>query len=164
MNAAKELGRSLARNGFQLVYGGSSVGSMGCLADAALEARGQVIGVRPNWLFPNEPPHTGLTKLHEVDSLHERKNLMVDLSDAFLVLPGGLGTIDELFEVLSWAQLGIHNKPVMAIDIDGFWTPLFNLILQAKRVGFIGAREAGLLGRVTTPAEAVAKLASIFPE
>lgn len=162
--AAKELGRSLANGGFQLVYGGSSVGLMGCLADAALEARGRVIGVRPNWLFQNEPPHAGLSELHEVSSMHDRKHLMFDLSDAFVVLPGGLGTLEELFEVLSWAQLGIHNKPIIAVDVDGFWMPLFNLILQAERSGFIGSREAHLLGRVATSAAAVAMLAEVFRE
>lgn len=158
MNAAKELGRRLASQGFQLVYGGSSVGLMGCLANAALGAGGRVIGVRPNWLFQNEPPHTGLTELREVGSMHERKHLMFELSDAFVVLPGGLGTFDELLEITSWAQLGIHKKPIIAIDIDGFWRPLFDLIQQGQRAGFISAREGHLIRRVRTPAEAMAVL------
>lgn len=163
LNAAKELGRSLAREGFQLVYGGSSVGLMGCLADAALEAGGRAIGIRPNWLFKNEPPHIGLTELHEVGSMHERKHLMFDLSDAFVVLPGGLGTLDELFEVVSWAQLGLHTKPIIAVDIDRFWAPLFEMILQAQRSGFIASRDACLIKRVAAPAEAVGMLARMFP-
>ena len=161
-NAATELGHSLASNGFQLVYGGSSVGLMGSLADAALQAGGRVIGVRPNWLFKDEPPHTGLTELHEASSMHERKRLMVELSDAFVVLPGGLGTFDELLEIVCWAQLGLHHKPILAVDVDGFWTPLFELILRGERSGFITSREVGLLGRVDTPAEAVALLTGVF--
>jgi uncharacterized protein (TIGR00730 family) len=161
-NAAKELGRSLASNGFELVYGGSSVGLMGSLADAALQAGGRVIGVRPNWLFKDEPSHTGLTELHEVSSMHERKRLMVELSDAFVVLPGGFGTFDELLEIVSWAQLGLHHKPILAVDVDGFWTPLFELIQRGERSGFITPREVALLGRVATPAEAVALLTGIF--
>jgi uncharacterized protein (TIGR00730 family) len=161
-NAAKELGRSLAIAGYQVVCGGSSIGLMRCIADAALEIGGRVIGVRPNWLFEGEPPHAGLTKLHEVSSLHQRKQLMFDLSDAFVVLPGGLGTVDELFEVLSWSHLGLHNKPIIAVDIDGFWNPIFDLIRQAERSGFIRARDASLLRRVFTSADAVAMLTDIF--
>jgi uncharacterized protein (TIGR00730 family) len=164
VHAARELGQSLARDGYQLVYGGSSVGLMGRLADAALGAGGRVIGVRPNWLFRREPPHAGLTRLYEVESMHERKQLMLDLSDAFVALPGGLGTFDELFEVASWAQLSLHNKPVIVVDINGFWTPLFDLIRHAERTGFVGPSEAGLIRRVATSAGAVAMLAGICAE
>ena len=164
MSAARELGKALALGGFQLIYGGSSVGLMGSLADAALEVRGRVIGIRPNWLFKNEHPHSEFTELHEVSSMHERKRLMFELSDAFVVLPGGLGTLDELFEVVSWAQLGIHNKPIIAVDVDGFWKPLFDLLSQAERAGFIGPREADLIIRVSTSNEAAVILAEMFPE
>ena len=162
LKAAREMGQSLARSGLRLVYGGSSVGLMGSLADAALDSGGEVIGVRPNWLFKGEPPHSRLTALHEVSSLHERKHMMFDLADAFVVLPGGLGTLDEMFEIVSWAQLGLHKKPIIAVDIEGFWAPLFDLISQAERAGFIGSREARLIEHASTPAEAVAVLAEKF--
>jgi uncharacterized protein (TIGR00730 family) len=163
-DAARELGRSLACEGFQLVYGGSSVGLMRCLADAALDAGGRVIGVRPNWLFKDEPPHSELSELHEVGSMHERKQLMFSLSDAFVILPGGLGTLDEFFEIVSWAQLGIHNKPIIAVDVHGFWAPLFDLISQAERSGFIARHDAGLIKRVGNCAEAMTMLTKTFSE
>jgi uncharacterized protein (TIGR00730 family) len=162
MNAAKNLGRALAGEGYGLVYGGSSVGLMASLADAAIEAGGRVVGVRPNWLFPGEPPHAGLSEMHEVSSLHQRKSLMFDLADAFVILPGGLGTFDELFEVLSWSHLGLHSKPIIAVDIAGFWTPIFDLIRQASSLGFIAANDSALLRRVTTPEEAVTTLTKLL--
>ena len=162
VEAAKELGRLLARNGHRLIYGGSSVGLMASLADAAIEAGGRVVGVRPNWLFPTEPPHAGLAEMHEVGSLQQRKEMMFGLADAFVVLPGGLGTFDELFEVLSQSHLGLHSKPIIAVDIGGFWTPVFDLIRQASDLGFIGKRDAALLCRVTTPGEAVTVLLEIL--
>jgi hypothetical protein len=152
------LGRLLAEAGFTLIYGGSSVGLMGLLASAALEAGGRAIGVRPNWLFPDEPAHTALTELHEVSSMHERKQLMFTLSEAFLVLPGGLGTLEEFFEVVSWSQLGLHTKPIITVDIDGYWNHLFDFLASAQRRGFIQDRHAKIIQRAGSPSEAIALL------
>ena len=123
-DAARALGTLAAARGVGLVYGGGSVGLMGAVADAALEAGGSVTGVIPAGLFSREIGHAGLTALHEVGSMHERKQLMYDLADAFVALPGGLGTLEELAEVTTWAQLGLHAKPVALLDVDGFWDPL----------------------------------------
>ena len=123
---ARELGATLAQQGIGLVYGGGQVGVMGMLADAVLETGGEAIGVLPNGLFSREVPHDNLTQLHLVDSMHDRKRLMYDLSDGFVVLPGGLGTLDELFEAATWNQLRLHEplKPITLLDQDGFWSAL----------------------------------------
>ena len=118
----------MARRGLCLVYGGGSVGLMGELADSALGHGGRVIGVIPKSLWAREINHTGLTELHEVGSMHERKRLMYDKSDAFIALPGGLGTLEELAEVATWSQLGLHSKPFALLDVDGFWEPLVALL------------------------------------
>lgn len=127
----------LAAEGIDVVYGGGAVGLMGILADSALAAGGRVVGVLPKGLFSREAPHRGLTELHEVASMHERKQLMVDLADAFVALPGGLGTLEELAEVLTWAQLGIHDRPVAVLDETGFWRPLRALLDRAVAEGFL---------------------------
>lgn len=120
-----------------MVYGGGAVGLMGLAADAALEAGGRVVGVIPGALFRREVAHAGLTELQVVGSMHERKAQMAELSDAFLALPGGLGTYDELLEILTWAQLGAHGKPVGAIDVEGYFGPLIALIDHGIAEGFI---------------------------
>src|SRR5712692_4643559 len=122
--AARALGELTAVSGITLVYGGGQVGLMGEIADAALAAGGRVIGVIPAGLFDLEVVHRQLTELREVASMHERKQLMYDLSDGFVALPGGLGTLEELAEVTTWSQLGLHAKPVVLLDVDGFWDPL----------------------------------------
>jgi len=114
------MGAEMARRGLTLVYGGGRVGLMGAVADAALGEGGEVVGVMPGALVDKEISHSGLTKLHVVGSMHERKMLMNDLSDGFAALPGGFGTLEEFFEVLSWAQLGIHAKPCALLDVGGF--------------------------------------------
>jgi uncharacterized protein (TIGR00730 family) len=124
VQAARHLGRILARRGLALVYGGARVGTMGQLAQAALDANGHVIGVIPRALVEREVAHTGLPDLRVVDSMHERKALMADLSDAFIALPGGLGTIEEFFEVLCWSQLGLHTKPCGLLNVDGYYDQL----------------------------------------
>jgi uncharacterized protein (TIGR00730 family) len=124
LDAARALGALIARRHVALVYGGGSTGLMGELADAALALGGRVIGVIPAGLFAREAGHTGLTELREVTSMHERKKLMYDLSDAFVALPGGLGTLEELAEVATWSQLGLHSKPVVLLNVGGFWDPL----------------------------------------
>ena len=135
--AARETGAEIARRGLTLVYGGGRVGLMGAVADAALAEGGEVVGVMPRALVEGEISHTGLTKLHVVGSMHERKMLMNDLSDGFVALPGGYGTLEEFFEVLSWAQLGIHAKPCALLDAEGFWGPLASLLDHTVAEGFV---------------------------
>jgi uncharacterized protein (TIGR00730 family) len=146
--AAAAFGRDLAAAGVGIVYGGASVGLMGVLADAALAAGGEVIGVIPGGLFAAEVPHQGLTRLQVVASMHERKAVMADLADGFAALPGGLGTLDELFEVLTWRQLGLHAKPVALLDVGGFWNPLAETLDALTAAGFIPAATRGELARV----------------
>ena len=136
-DAARSIGRALARRGLTLVYGGSNVGVMRHLADAALEAGGRVVGVIPEHLVGWERAHRGLTELHVVGSMHERKALMIRLSDAFVALPGGFGTLDELFEVLTWAQLGLHHKPCALLNVEGYFDSLLGLIERARQDGFL---------------------------
>ena len=135
--AARELGAEIARRGLGLVYGGASVGLMGLCADAALAGGGEVIGVLPEALSNREIAHRGLTDLRLVGSLHERKALMGELSDAYVVLPGGTGTLDELFEAITWAQLGLHARPIGILDTDGYWAPLFTLLGHMHDEGFV---------------------------
>jgi uncharacterized protein (TIGR00730 family) len=138
--AAVELGKLLAARRIGLVYGGGSVGLMGDLADAVLAAGGEAIGVIPQALWDREVGHHSLTELHVVESMHERKALMADLADAFLALPGGLGTLDEIFEVWTWAQLEIHAKPLGFLDVAGFYGPLLEFLDRAVDAGFIRAQ------------------------
>lgn len=122
------VGRALAERKIRLVYGGGHVGLMGLVADAALKAGGEVVGIIPEHIRAHEVQHTGLTEMHVVDNMHTRKNMMVEKADAFVALPGGFGTLDELFEVMTWKQLGLHNKPILIYNVNGFWDPLVNLI------------------------------------
>jgi uncharacterized protein (TIGR00730 family) len=135
--AARRLGTVVAERGLHLVYGGGKVGLMGLLADAALAAGGQVTGIIPKALLKKEIGHEGLTNLRVVDSMHERKMLMAELSDGFVALPGGYGTLEEFLEVLSWAQLSIHEKPCALLDVDGFFGPLSSLFDLAVKEGFV---------------------------
>jgi uncharacterized protein (TIGR00730 family) len=144
LEAAKTLGRSIAGRGWQLVYGGADVGLMGALADAALADGGAVTGVIPRALVDREFAHRGLTQLIEVDSMHERKAEMARRADAFLVLPGGLGTLDELCEILTWAQLGIHDKPVVLINIAGYWDAFLGMLDTAVAAGFLHSAHRAL--------------------
>ena len=125
---AAELGARIARDGLQLVYGGGNVGLMGVVADAALAAGGEVVGVIPEHLVRWEVAHRGLTRLETVQSMHERKARMFDLTDGFVALPGGFGTLDEMFEMLTWRQLGLGDKPCAFYDIDGFFAPLMQML------------------------------------
>lgn len=124
LKAAQTLGATLAENGITLVYGGGDIGLMGALADSALEAKGTVIGVIPHFLIDKEVGHTGLTKCHAVETMHERKMKMADLADAFIALPGGFGTLEEISEIFTWNQLGIHGKPCALLNVSGFYDPL----------------------------------------
>jgi uncharacterized protein (TIGR00730 family) len=147
-DAAARFGALLAARGVRLVYGGGSVGLMGIVADAALVGGGEVVGVIPKGLFSREVAHLGLTQLHEVGSMHERKQLMCDIADAFVALPGGLGTLEELAEITTWAQLGLHRKPIVVVDVDAFWGPLFTLLDRAVEGGFLHRDNRALITRV----------------
>ncbi len=135
--AAKELGVALARNGMTLVYGGGRLGLMGIVADAVLQAGGRVIGVIPRMLIEREAAHTSLTRQHVVTTMHERKTLMAEMSDAFVGLPGGMGTFDELVEIVTWAQLGLHAKPVILANIDDYFRPMYAMLDYAVQEGFV---------------------------
>ena len=143
--AAADVGRLLAERGIRLVYGGGNVGLMGVLADSALAAGGEVVGVIPQMLVDRELAHRGITDLRIVTTMHERKAMMADLSDAFLALPGGLGTFEELCEALTWTQLGIHAKPCGALNVAGYFDHLELLLDQAVREGFVRPGDRGNL-------------------
>jgi uncharacterized protein (TIGR00730 family) len=162
-DAARALGTLLAGRGIGLVYGGGSVGLMGAVADAALAGGGRVVGVIPTGLFEREITHRALTELHEVASMHERKQLMYDLSDAFIALPGGLGTLEELAEVATWSQLGLHAKPVVLLDVAGFWDPLAAQLDRMVGVGLLKRVNRELIQRAAAPQEAIAALAAARP-
>ena len=140
VEAARELGRSLAERRIRLVYGGARIGMMGEAADAVMKNGGEVIGVIPEHLQSTEVGHSGITELRVVESMHTRKKLMFDLSDAFAVLPGGFGTLDELFEIITWRMLSLHSKPIVVVNVDGYWNRFEALIDQLIGQGF--AREA----------------------
>jgi uncharacterized protein (TIGR00730 family) len=152
--AASELGTRLAGAGIGLVYGGGRVGLMGLLADAALAAGGEVIGVIPARLRDAELAHTGASELVVVQSMHERKRVMAEKADAFAILPGGIGTLDETFETVSWKQLGLHDKPILLADIDGYWAPLRVLLDHIVTKGFASSSSHELL-RVVPSIEAL---------
>jgi uncharacterized protein (TIGR00730 family) len=137
--AAEELGRALAHAGITLVYGGGKLGLMGVVADATLAAGGRVIGVIPRMLIERECAHPKLTSQHVVTTMHERKTLMADMSDAFVGLPGGMGTFDELVEIVTWAQLGLHAKPVVLANIENYFAPLYAMLDYALQEKFVSA-------------------------
>jgi uncharacterized protein (TIGR00730 family) len=137
LKAAVSAGEALAREGLILVYGGGKVGLMGAVADAALAAGGRVVGVMPRALFEREIAHAGLSELHVVETMHERKQTMASLADGFLALPGGAGTFEEFFEQWTWAQLGIHAKPVGLLDVNAYFQPLLALIDKIVAEGFM---------------------------
>lgn len=149
--AAAQVGRVLAQRGIGLVYGGGRVGLMGTLADAALAAGGEVIGVIPQALLERELGHRGLTDLRVVDSMHTRKALMGGLAKGFIALPGGIGTLEELFEVWSWAQLGLHRKPCGLLDVQGFFAPLVGFLDRQVEAGFIHPTYRAMLMVASTP-------------
>jgi uncharacterized protein (TIGR00730 family) len=159
--AARALGRELAGRGLRLVYGGGNVGLMGILADEVLSAGGEVIGVIPQALVAREVAHAGLTRLHVVGSMHQRKALMADLSDAFLALPGGFGTLEELCEVLTWAQLGLHAKPCGLLNVDGYFDALLHFLDRAVDQGFLRAGHRALVLVAQTPQEVLGLLATV---
>src|ERR1700694_2967787 len=161
--AAQALCQELAARGLGLVYGGAGVGLMGVIADTVLAHGGEVIGVIPRGLFKREIAHSGLTQLLEVSSMHERKALMADLADGFIALPGGYGTFDELCEIITWAQLGLHNKPVGLLDVAGYFAPLLALIAHASTEGFIPAQHANIVIHEESPVVLLERFAAYHP-
>lgn len=157
---ASDVGAGLAARGIGVVYGGGRVGLMGALADATLAAGGEVIGVIPQGLVDRELAHPGLTELHVVDTLHERKATMASLADAFIALPGGLGTLEELAEVTSWAQLDLHGKPIGLLDDGRYWSSLLAWLDEAVAAGFVATAHRGLLLRETDLELLLARLAA----
>jgi uncharacterized protein (TIGR00730 family) len=160
---ARELARTLARAQIGIVYGGGNIGLMGVLADEALAHGGEVIGVIPHGLAVREVAHQGLTELRVVRSMHERKATMAELSDGFVALPGGYGTFEELFEVVTWAQLGMHSKPVAILDVDEYYAPLFALLDRAADEGLLRAENKRLLRRTHSVNELLAALEAHVP-
>jgi len=161
--AATAIGEGIARRGWKLVYGGGRAGLMGRVADAALAAGGRVVGVIPRTLMEREVGHRGLTELHVVDTMHQRKRLMAERSDAFIALPGGIGTFEELFEVWTWRQLGYHDKPVGLLNVDGYYDTLLGFLGQTVAGGFVSPQQHALLEVAREPAallDAVGRLAS----
>jgi uncharacterized protein (TIGR00730 family) len=150
---AEQLGAELTRRNIGLVYGGGNVGLMGAIADAVLKAGGEAIGVIPEHLMTREIGHKRLTKLHIVHSMHERKALMADLSDAFIALPGGFGTLEEFFEVLTWSQLGLHAKPCGIVNVLDYYTPLLRMLDHAVEERFLKPQNRALVLARDTPSE-----------
>jgi uncharacterized protein (TIGR00730 family) len=156
--AASELGAGLAEAGIELVFGGGHVGLMGLAADAALAKGGRVVGVIPSRLVDAELAHPGVSELFVVNTMHERKARMAERADAFAILPGGIGTLDETFEILSWKQLGLHDKPIFLVDVEGYWAPLQVLLDHIVTSGFARPETRGLLRVVPSVAALLAAL------
>lgn len=161
--AARDLGAALAARGCTLVYGGARVGLMGALADAAMAAGGRVVGVIPEGLLAREVAHHGITELHRVDSMPERKALMAEMADAFVALPGGIGTFEEFFEMLTLAQLGLHAKPCGVLDVAGYYDPLRAMVTHAVRERFVREEHGEMIIAEAEPAALLDRLAAYEP-
>lgn len=162
--AAEHLGATLAREGISLVYGGGKVGLMGAVADGALAAGGKVIGVIPRLLVDKELAHPGLTELVQVADMHERKASMADLADGFIALPGGFGTWEELFEVITWSQLGLHAKPMGLLDVADYYQPLLGFIHNSVAAGFVRKQNADALLVDADPHALLARMRAFLPD
>src|SRR5579884_1229412 len=160
---ARDLARDMVRRGIGLVYGGGRLGLMGIVADTIMEAGGEVIGVIPGALIPGEVANKNLTQLLEVGSMHERKATMADLADGFIAMPGGFGTLDELFEIVTWAQLGIHRKPVGLLNVLGFYDPLLAMVQHLVKEGFVSALHADILLHKDNPVDLLDCFAAFTP-
>ncbi len=156
MHNAQMLGRELAARGVGLVYGGANVGTMGAIADACMAAGGEVIGVIPTTLVEKEVAHHGVTKLHIVASMHDRKALMAELARGFIAMPGGAGTLEEIFEVWTWVQIGLHDKPCVLLNLEGFYDALLLQLDHMEKEGLLRPEVRRKLLVAKTPAEAVA--------
>lgn len=155
LKLAQRFGNELANQNIELVYGGSSLGVMGVLADSVMQSDGTVTGVIPKDLFSKEVAHTGITELITVRDMHERKYTMAEMSDAFVALPGGFGTMEELFEIITWNQIGIHQKPVTVLNYNSFYSPLLEMIRHASDSGFIREENMGILQVASTVKECI---------
>lgn len=162
-DTAADLSLTLVQAGHGIVFGGGKVGLMGTVADAAMQAGGEVIGVIPQSLLDKELGHAGVTTLHVVHSMHERKQLMVDLSDAFVALPGGFGTLDELFETLTWLQLGFHSKPVGLLNVDGFFNGMLAFLDHMVAQGFLRQEHRNCLLVADNAKELLAQMQAFTP-
>ncbi len=156
--AARDMGRTLAQRGLRLVYGGGQVGLMGVVADACIDAGGEVTGVIPDFLHHKEIAHPRVQDMHIVTSMHERKLMMADHSDAFIAMPGGLGTLEELFEVWTWSQLGRHKKPVAVLNVNGYWDRMLEFLDHMQGEGFVEGRHREMLLSGATPANVLDSL------
>jgi uncharacterized protein (TIGR00730 family) len=162
--ATRELGQKMVDNAMRLVYGGGHIGLMGVVADAVLDAGGEAVGIIPEHIHIRENQHTGLTELIVVDSMHTRKRLMADRAEAYVVLPGGFGTLDEAFEIITWKQLELHNSPIIFLNVDGFWDPLVKLVQHQIEGGFIHAHNQHLFEVANTVDEAISILRMAGPD
>ncbi|MDR0269183.1 TIGR00730 family Rossman fold protein [Paenibacillus sp.] len=162
-DAAVRLGEVLAARGIDLVYGGASVGLMGRVADKVMSMGGKAIGVMPSGLFRGEVAHAGLSEFHKVGSMHERKKMMADFSDAFISMPGGLGTYEELFETSCWAQIGIHKKPIGLLNVRGFYDPLLAMLEHTVKEGFMREENLELFIVESDPEILVQRLLQYVP-
>ena len=160
LEAAQALGQAIAARGWRLVYGGGNVGLMGATADAALAAGGHVVGVIPERLMNREVGHRGLTELHVVQTMHERKRLMAELADAFIALPGGIGTLEELFEVWTWRHLGYHDQPIGLLNVGGFYDPLLAFMNHTREAGFVDDLQQAMLTVSADPQDLLDRLAT----
>ena len=156
--ATRELGQKMVDNAMRLVYGGGHIGLMGVIADAVLDAGGEAVGIIPEHIHIRENQHTGLSELLVVDSMHTRKRLMADRAEAFVVLPGGFGTLDEAFEIITWKQLDLHHAPIIFLNVDGFWEPLVKLVEAQIEGGFIHAHNQHLFQVADSVDEAISML------
>ena len=149
-HVAHDVGTALGQRKIRVIYGGGRGGLMGPLADSALAAGGEVVGIIPEFIRSREIQHTGLTELHVVDSMHKRKSMMMERADAFVILPGGFGTMDETFEILTWKQLGLHNKPIVIFNCNKFWTPLLDLLDHMMARGSVPPEDVHMYAVVDT--------------
>ena len=163
LNNAKALGQALVDNKIDLVYGGARIGLMGAVAEAVLEAGGHVTGVIPESLVEKELVHKGLSELHVVKSMHERKALMAELSDGFIAMPGGMGTLEELCEIVTWSQLGFHQKPIGLLNIQGFYSPFLKMMSHMAKEEFMRSEHINGVVHDDTPKDLIAKMQSYEP-
>jgi uncharacterized protein (TIGR00730 family) len=163
-DVALQLGTAIGQSGRRLVYGGGKVGLMGLAADAALKAGGEVIGIIPSHIRDREIQHMGLTELHVVETMHVRKKMMVDRADAFVVLPGGIGTLDELCEILTWKQLGIHDMPIVILNVNCYWDTFLTMIDHIISQGFMRPEHKNMFHVVNKVEDVLPKLCSLPPE
>ncbi|WP_139488012.1 TIGR00730 family Rossman fold protein [Brevibacillus dissolubilis] len=159
--AAQQLGEELVKRNLELVYGGASVGLMGAVADTVMSQGGKAIGIMPKGLFTQR--HSGLTEFHNTESMHERKAMMAELSDGFIALPGGFGSFEELFEAITWSQIGIHKKAVGLLNVEGFYDPLVRLVEHAIEEEFVPAESMGFIIVDADPASLLDKMAAFVP-